>query len=322
MKKDKLSNTSEAIVFNMRSVNEEMEKWLTRFEAKRRPLAIEDYEWNKIQPDLVDPEVNKCIILAALVESNPNAPAENLKRSAEVSGATWLKRFIDETWLPEETMHGRILRVCVIEYGMMPQKAVDEEIEKVRERDFTLGRNYTDLKAEIYGMTQELITKLFYGCLKSGTQDPILLKILGDLAAQEAFHYATYKKGALITVGQFPQRSREVVPVIGEFEMPGHIMAPKQQQDANGCAQRFGFPMDKFKHILLTDLANIVGDSRAAQAGLAYIAHDPDQPWYIRGLASVLSRANIPPVNGRIGRHAIRSTREKSLSSQTKRTIR
>lgn len=307
---ERLRRTPEVVTPNMNPVNEKMHTLLNRYLAKRKPLALEHYNWDAITPDLVDPDLLQCLRFVAEVESNPEAPAQNLLGSADRSGATWQRRFIENTWLPEEQMHGVLLRKCAILYGSVTQPLIDAEIERVRQRGFPIGVNYTSLGADIYGWMQEDTTWKFYQAMLSSARDPILKTVLNDIAKQENFHRYVYFQGAKTTLEYNPNASREVIEAVSQFVMPGSYMTPELQRGAPRWAKKFGFPVRALLHDLTTGLVELIGHKGLGEAITSYVLNNKT-PWYIKASLLTLDNLHSPTTYHILGKLATAATRQK-----------
>lgn len=307
---ERLRRSPEVLTPNMNPVNEEMHALLNLYLPKRKPLALEDYDWDAIRPDLVDPDLLQCLRFVAEVESNPEAPAQNLLGSADRSGATWQRRFIEDTWLPEEQMHGVLLRECAIRYGAVTQPLIDAEIERVRQRGFPIGANYTSLKANIYGWMQEDTTWKFYQAMLSRARDPTLKTILNDIAKQENFHRHVYFQGAKTTLEYNPNVSREVVEAVSQFVMPGHHMTPDLQRLAPYWAKKFSFPSGTLLLNRVNGLVELIGYEGLGEAIIAYGAKGAT-PWYVKAPLYPLSMLNSSHANHIIGKKIADAVRKK-----------
>jgi len=305
---ERLSNTPETVPLNMNPVNDQMNTLLDRYLPKRKPLTIGDYDWDKVRPDLMNPDLLRCLIFVAEVESNPEAPAENLLRAADTSGATWKRRFVEEAWLREERMHGILLRECAIRYGTK-QSLIDQEIQDVRAREFTIGTDYSSLKAAVYGWMQEATTWRFYQAMLSATEDPVLKQILNDIAKQENFHRHVYFEGAKATLDHNPNASQEVVQTVAEFIMPGEVMAPELQREAPRWARKFNFSSYDLMREQATGLVELIGYEGLGKSAIAYGINNA--PWYIRGPLTTLNKLNNSRTYHLFGKLAEAATRQK-----------
>lgn len=273
-----------------RSVNDEMQLLLDQYLPNRKPVSPNDYDWQAIRPETVDQEILKALTFVTLVECNPSDPAGQLLGAADRDGAPWLRRFIDQTWLPEESAHHTPYKEYLLRSGASTPQAINARISDVRSRGFLYGEGYTALKASVYGWIQELITWRFYEAMRShlllegkdhGASDPVLIQILGDIAKQENFHRHVYLTGIKSILRHSPERKVEVAEALAEFMMPGHHMVPDLQPYSAGWAQRFNLSLRVIIREIVEGVIEVIGykglGKTASLRGSLNSA-----PWFIR----------------------------------------
>ena len=315
-----------------RRAEDEMQAVLDRHLPGRKPVSIDDYDWQAIRPEAVDQDMLDAMTFVTLVECNPDAPAQKLLDAADRGPAPWLRRFIEQTWLPEERMHHAPYKEYLIRSGLVDADTLDFQIEGVRSRGFIHGEGYTPLQAATYGWIQELITWRFYDAMHSylvggsggqsrrglersspglarGTPhggseetlpaDPVLLRIVADVAKQENFHRHVYLTGAKTILKYAPHRKGEVVAAMAEFLMPGHHMVPDLQPLAGQWASKFNFQFRRVLHDLCEGLVELTGYNGLGQATVLYASRHK-LPWFVnmvvRPLAP-LARTYGSPLN-------------------------
>ena len=286
---------------------------MDRHLPSRRPVSLDDYDWKKIRPEAVEQDFLDALAFVTLVESNPQAPAKKLLAAADRSGAPWLRRFITQTWLPEESMHHAPYREYLIRSGAYADSFIDSEINKVRDRGFIHGEGYTELQASTYGWLQELITWRFYEAMHSyllserkedSPPDPVLVKIVGDIAKQENFHRHIYLSGVRTVLKHAPQRKREVINAVAEFLMPGHAMAPEWQPRAPAWGRKFGFSLKRLAHDISQELIKLTGYSGLGQGAILYATRN-SMPLWVKipaTLVAPFAHSSKSPVNYLAGR--------------------
>ena len=291
-----------------KQIDSEMQSMLSQYASNRKPVSVKDYDWDDIRPHTITTDLKEAIGFVTLVESNPTAPAQKLLDAADRSDAPWLRRFIDQTWLPEESMHAAPYREYLIRSGGYDQHYIDSEIDQVRNRGFIHGEGYSELQATTYGWLQELITWRFYDSMRTHIiskstedhpHDTVLAKILGDIAKQENFHRHVYLTGAKTILKHSPHRKDEVVSAVAEFLMPGHHMAPNWQPKAPTWAMKFNFSVKNLIKDIVRDLHNLTGFYGVGQATIQY-GYKNVSKWYLRPVVKALapmSRSFKSPIN-------------------------
>ena len=144
--------------YQTEAIEKDMHVFLDRYLPKRKPISLDDYDWSAIENSSADVEFMEAVAFVTLVESNPEAPAQVLLAASDRSNSPWLRRFITETWLQEESMHAVPYKEYLIRTGSYSRTFIETEIKKVIDRGFIHGSGYTELQAATYGWLQELIT--------------------------------------------------------------------------------------------------------------------------------------------------------------------
>lgn len=299
-------------------IDAEMQAVLDRYLPNRRPMSVEDYDWNEMRPETVDRDFLEAVGFVTLVEANPKDPGGQILKAADRSHAPWLRRFITQTWLPEEGMHHAPFKEYLIRSGAYDEDFLDDEIAKVIDRGFVHGAGYSELQAATYGWLQELITWRFYDSMRDyllaqatddNPADPVMVKILADIARQENFHRHVYLTGAKTVLKHQPERKGEVVTAVAEFLMPGHHMAPDWQPKAPVWSEKFNFPLKGVIHDIAHGMVELTGHRGLGQATILYGARN-DIHWYLKPIVAILYPLSLPfssPVNylsGRLIAHA------------------
>lgn len=156
---------------------------------------------------------------------------------------------------------------------------------------------------------QEATTWRFYQAMLSATQDPVLKKLLNDIAKQENFHRHVYFEGAKTTLEYNPNASQEVVQTVAEFIMPGKVMAPELQREAPRWAKRFNFSSREFLREQASGLVELIGHEGLGKSAIAYGANNA--PWYIKGPLIPLNKLNSSRVYHLSGKIADFATRQR-----------
>jgi hypothetical protein len=285
--------------YQTESIEKEMHVFLDRYLPKRKPISLDDYDWSTIGNFSADVEFMEAVAFVTLVESNPEAPAQILLAASDRSNSPWLRRFITETWLQEESMHAAPYKEYLIRTGSYSRTFIETEIKKIIGRGFIHEAGYTELQATTYGWLQELITWRFYETMREYLQNhqaaenpsnKLLVKILDDIARQENFHRHVYKTGIATILKYQPFRKNKVVKAAVQFIMPGHHMAPEWQSKAPHWATKFNFPIKKLIQDMTKGLVEFTGYRGLGQASLLYGLHNKIFfPWHLRALINVLN---------------------------------
>ncbi len=139
---------------------------------------------------------------------------------------------------------------------------------------------------------------------KDNGSDPVLLKILGDIASQENFHRYVFLTGAKTILKHQPHRKKEVVNAAAAFIMPGHQVVPHLQPLASGWSAKFRFSHRQLAEETARELLGLVGYHGLGRATMGYAFNNPVF-WYFKVialLASPFTWFHRSPVNYLAGR--------------------
>lgn len=300
-----------------RAIDEEMGVFLGRYsrQDKRRPMNLDEFDWDKIRPDQIDESLLDALHFSTLIESNPRYPAERFFEAADRSNVMWPAVFIKEIWLPEESMHHAPFREYLIRSGKLEKDFIDSEITKVRSREFKIGYGYSALEAGTYGWIQELLTWQFYEAMRSYLQtsrrmykDPVLGKILERISEQENFHKHTYLTGMKTTLKHRPDLKWEVVKSLIKFSMPHVTMLPNIPKDSAGrLSKKIEYNtqkvIDEIARVTL-ELTSYWGVGRSV-IGYGATHGMPFKSNILMAILEPFSRVSWSPVNYGVGRLAI-----------------
>ena len=300
-----MTSVNASLTYANSQIEAEMQSVLDRYLPGRRAMAVEDYDWDLIRPETVDRDFLEAVGFVTLVEANPKDPGGQILAAADRSNAPWLRRFITQTWLPEEGMHHAPFKEYLIRSGAYDEDFLDDEISKVVDRGFVHGTGYSELQAATYGWLQELITWRFYDAMRDyllsratddNPADPVMVKILADIAKQENFHRHVYLTGAKTVLKHQPERKGEVVTAVAEFLMPGHHMAPDWQPKAPVWSEKFNFPLKGVIHDIAHGMVSLTGYRGLGQAAILYGVRN-DIHWYLRPVVALLRLLSLPPAS-------------------------
>ena len=300
-----MSAANPSLTYANSRIDAEMQAILDRYLPGRRPMSVDDYDWKTMRPETVDRDFLEAVGFVTLVEANPKDPGGQIIKAADRSNAPWLRRFITQTWLPEEGMHHAPFKEYLIRSGAYDEGFLDDEIAKVVDRGFVHGAGYSELQAATYGWLQELITWRFYDSMRDfllfqatdeNPADPVMVKILADIAKQENFHRHVYLTGAKTVLKHQPERKGEVVTAVAEFLMPGHHMAPDWQPKAPIWSEKFNFPLKGVIHDIAHGMVELTGHCGLGQAAILYGARNHIH-WYLRPIVALLRLLSLPPAS-------------------------
>ena len=176
--------------------DEALERLLARMGEPLDPAA---YDWSSAADvALTDDEVFQ-LPYAAQVEWG----TEGTFASLDTSPDPVIKRFL-RIWLDQEVVHAELLTKLLEAQGHpvdAAHRAPEQRRAARRGRRINfvarrvLGSRFTALHMS-WGAVNELTTLRFYGLIKERTKSPAAEAVLRDVMAQEALHYAFYRRAA------------------------------------------------------------------------------------------------------------------------------
>lgn len=304
MKEKAPRNTPEIPKLDLTLANERVNALVDARLKKVRPLKPTDYDLDAIQPDLIVPDLRQMLVFVAGVESNPTDPAIIQRNIAIAAGATGKVRFLDQVWLPEEKGHATVTYEMAIRSGGISGSEMNEHVNRIKERGFGIGVNYSLIQTDIYSLIQEKVARYSYNpTMKTGSRDSVINKGFTDLAGQESFHAHVYYEDAKAIVAANPQHkdylADQVIEAVADFILPGHHMFPELQKDAPKWAKQFGFPYKLLLKELYLGLVELVGQEGVGKAIRAYASRNK-MPWHLKAMLL----ASKPFSNERLGKFA------------------
>ncbi|MEK6837346.1 MAG: acyl-ACP desaturase [Nanoarchaeota archaeon] len=275
-----------------RAINDEMQDFLNRY-PPLPGIDVRKYDFDRV---CTDPEVLGIYALrsewfAALIESNPSPPAERLHESAERSKASWLHRFVDDTWLPQESTHSEPFQMHLLHSGFAKNWFTKDWEDYVHQQEFTIGKDYTAMMAVTYGWLQELLTLRFYQALFSHIRntnvvvnegrykDPVLAQILIDIGKQENFHRHFYLTAMRTTLKHRPDLKEEFIEALTKFDMPHTVMLPDcERYSAGKFAKHIGFDTKSTASDIASVVLELGGYEGMGRAAMLYSANHMPSP--------------------------------------------
>jgi hypothetical protein len=164
------------------------------------PLDPARYDWSTAPDAPVDDETRFQLTYAAQVEWG----TEGTFASLDISDDPVVRRFL-RAWLDQEVVHAQLLARFLAASGT----AVDPIHREPRHRrGAARGRMINQVARRLvgddffavhmaWGAVNELTTLRFYGIVRHRTGSELLRSILRDVMAQEAQHYAFYRRVAI-----------------------------------------------------------------------------------------------------------------------------
>lgn len=177
------------------------------------PIDPDKYDWSLATAHTLSSDELFQLTYAAAVEWG----TEGSYLSLNITRDPIVRRFL-AIWLKQEVVHGQLLQRLVEASGghvaaihKTPRQRYEARKGQLinRAARLALGRNFFAVHMA-WGAVHELTTLRFYGLMRERTKHPLLAEILRDVMAQEAAHYAFYKRVAIERLEANPRGQRLV----------------------------------------------------------------------------------------------------------------
>ena len=187
------------------------------------PLDPQAYDWSTAAAQELGEEEVFQLTYAAQVEWG----TEGTFASLDTSKDPIIARFL-HTWLDQEVVHADLLARLLRANGHEVAAAhrVPAQRRATRRGRWInlaarriLGDDFTAVHMA-WGAVNELTTLRFYGLVRDRTTSPLLGEILRDVMAQEALHYAFYRRAASDRLADNPRAQRLVRFALGRLWSP------------------------------------------------------------------------------------------------------
>jgi hypothetical protein len=168
--------------------------------AMGEPLDASRYDWDAVCASEITEEERFQLTYAAQVEWG----TEGTFASLDISRDPVVRRFL-RVWLDQEVVHAgllaRFLGACDVDVPPVhrePRHRRGARRGRVLNRlaRLAVGDDFFAVHMT-WGAINELTTQRFYGVVRQRTQSDVLRAILRDVMAQEALHYAFYRRVAI-----------------------------------------------------------------------------------------------------------------------------
>jgi hypothetical protein len=242
-------------------------------------------------PAATDPLTFYVCTTASFLETPVPIYVENLKPFFRENEAT--TRWLQDTWLPEEAEHGRLLREYVED--TWPSFDWERGYSAFAERylpqcDHSLLRPSPGLEALARCVTETAAT-MTYRCMATYTTDPKLQNLMRRMSADEVRHYRYFRRLHLdCNVSEQASLLARTRVLLGRSELVRDedlafafgpintswkqaptlpIWSYKEFRKATGAVMRQHFPFDDAKRMMFSPLRN---GSRSSQVVAAVLA--------------------------------------------------
>lgn len=203
-----------------------------------------DFDWSTVKENLVHSNLKDLHIgaveTAMVVEDHiPGYASEYLRLFTldenRTDAEAWMCRqmlhFVYR-WVAEEDRHAQCLELWLRNCGRREDSALTELMVTEGKKRYTIPHE-DPAQLFIYTTLQEKATQLYYSCLRSAIDEPVLRSVLGRLAQDEARHCHFFSQLALDTLrnanSAYILKVREAME---QFHMPLAMMMENYKRKA------------------------------------------------------------------------------------------
>jgi hypothetical protein len=217
--------------------------------------------------------------LALLTESATDSYGSVFADSAREHDASWLARFNQDVWVPDERTHHAPFKLMLLGLGFSEDE-LDREIRQAQEVDYIHRCGTTPVHLTTFGVVQEYLTDNWHGKVADLMKPaaPEAAYMAYRIKQRETLHTVWYRDMTALQLEANPHLLPSVVETLLSFEMPGNTVAPALQARAHEWLPLLGVNFERITRDLVRLMHEISGSTRnsgrllveiAAQKGVA-----------------------------------------------------
>ena len=150
--------------------------------------------------------------LALLTECATESYANVISSIGNEFGATWLSRFTQRVWAPDEITHHTPYRLMLLDLGFSCEE-LDREIKDTQEKQYLHTGARTPVNITTFGMIQEYLTDSYHGLIAGMLRKsaPEAAHMVFRVKRRETLHAAWYRDMTAIQVESNPRFVEDIV---------------------------------------------------------------------------------------------------------------
>jgi hypothetical protein len=171
--------------------------------------------------------------LAMLTECATDTYAREITARARMFGASWLERFNEKVWKPDEYLHAEPFKRILLALGFN-ETELDREITETQEREFEHTGGDSPVHVTTFGMVQEYLTDHWHGLISRLLRPsmPGAAIMTARIKQRETLHTVWYRDMTAMQVEANPEFVTEVAEELNHFRLPGNSLVPQYQSEA------------------------------------------------------------------------------------------
>jgi len=232
--------------------------------------------------------------LALLTECATESYANLISAIGRDCDASWLSRFTERVWAPDEITHHTPYRYMLLSLGFSEEE-LDRDIAEVQAKPYMHTGGYSPVEITTFGMVQEYLTDNYHGliaaALKKGA--PEAASMVYRVKRRETLHMAWYRDMTAIQVEENPRFVEDMTREIISFDMPGASLIPDLQAQGKRWQMLLGANPERMFRDLIRLVHEVLGNTRLTGELVLRLAADRNVaigPLSARQISGALNR--------------------------------
>ncbi|MBF6599382.1 MAG: hypothetical protein IVW36_02595 [Dehalococcoidia bacterium] len=200
--------------------------------------------------------------LALLTECATETYGDAFRERAVRYDASWLGRFNDRVWVPDELTHHTPYRSMLLSMGLSDAE-LDREIRDVRQANYIHDGGDTPVHVTTFGIVQEYLTDNWHGLIAGLLRKaaPEAAYMATRVKRRETLHTVWYRDMVALQVEANPLLLPHVAEALLGFQMPGNQLAPQWQSQVSRWMPYMGADFERIARDLVRLLHTALGDA-------------------------------------------------------------
>jgi hypothetical protein len=219
-----------------------LEAMVARIEADPgRSLSADEFDveidtstvLSTLPPGLTEDDFVGILKLAMLTECATDTYVREISSRAREFKASWLERFNENVWKPDEYLHAEPFKRILLALGFS-EAELDREIEETQAREFEHVGGDTPIHVTTFGMVQEYLTDHWHGLISRLLRPsmPAAAAMTARIKQRETLHMLWYRDMTAIQVEANPEFVKDIADELNRFRLPGNSLIPDLQSQA------------------------------------------------------------------------------------------
>lgn len=196
--------------------------------------------------------------LSLLTECATDTYAKVFVSSAQKHDQSWLGRFTEAVWVPDELMHYLPFKTMLMQLGFS-EDTLNKDIKDAQETDYVHEAGTTPIHLTTFGTGQEYLTDNWYGLqykiLRAAS--PKAAHMVARVKQRETLHTIWYRDMTALQIEENPDLISHVAETSSRFKMPGNQIVPELQNRAVDWMPFMGADFVRMKKDLIRLISQI-----------------------------------------------------------------